>query len=74
MDRGLVVGGALICASFLVAVALNQSDGEAPENVPKKAIEAPIVEPNVTTPPLDCPKPDEKGLSSNPEQVAPACK
>jgi hypothetical protein len=74
MDRGLVIGGALICASFLVAVALNQSGGEAPENVPKKAIEAPIVEPDVTTPSSDCPKPDETGLSSNPELVAPACK
>ena len=74
MDRGLVVGGALICASFLIAVALNQSDGEAPANAPKKAMEAPIVESNVTTPSLDCPKAEEKGLSSNPEQVAPVCK
>jgi hypothetical protein len=73
MDRGLVVGGALICASFLIAVALNQSDGEPPENVPKEAVEAPIVESSETTPLVKCPGPDEKGLSSNPEQVAPAC-
>jgi hypothetical protein len=74
MDRGLVVGGALICASFLIAVALNQSDGEAPENVPNKTVEAPTLESSVTTPLLNCPEPEEKGLSSKPEQVAPACK
>jgi hypothetical protein len=74
MDRGLVVGGALICASFLIAVALNQSDGEAPKSVPTKAVETPIVESNVPTPLLNCPEPGQKSLSSNPEQVEPACK
>ena len=74
MDRGLVVGGALICASFLIAVALNQSDGEAPKNVPTKAIEAPTVQGSVTTPSLKCPEPDEQDLNSNARQVAPACK
>jgi hypothetical protein len=29
MDRGVVVGGALICASFLVAVWLNHSSRES---------------------------------------------
>ena len=28
MDRGVVIGGALICASFLLAVALNHSEVE----------------------------------------------
>jgi hypothetical protein len=74
MDRGLVVGGALICASFLIAVALNQSDGEPPKSVPTKAIEAPTIELNPTIPLLKCPEPDEKSLSSNPEHVEPACK
>lgn len=26
MDRGVIIGGTLICASFLLAVALNHSD------------------------------------------------
>ena len=74
MDRGLVVGGALICASFLIAVALNQSGDERPENVPKKTVEAPTIETGVTAPLLKCPEPDEKSLSTNPKQVTPACK
>ena len=73
MDRGLVVGGALICASFLIAVALNQSGDEDPENAPEKTIEALTIESSVTVPLVKCPEPDEKGLSSHPEQVAPAC-
>jgi hypothetical protein len=37
MDRGVVIGGALICASFLLAVALNHSDVEP--KVPAKRYE-----------------------------------
>ena len=74
MDRGLVVGGALICASFLIAVALNQWDGKKNKDVPKKAIEAASVESKVNTPLMNCPEPDEKALTPNPKQVAPECK
>jgi hypothetical protein len=38
MDRGVIVGGGLIAASFLVAVLLNRSAHEegAPAEVPRK--------------------------------------
>ncbi|HKU13936.1 MAG TPA: hypothetical protein VJQ52_06045 [Steroidobacteraceae bacterium] len=41
MDRGVIVGGGLIAASFLVAVLLNSSEREEPVPV-KAAAPAPV--------------------------------
>ena len=46
MDRGVVIGGVLICASFLLAVALNRS-ADAPIR-PGKAEEPAAVETQCT--------------------------
>lgn len=42
MDRGVIIGGALICASFLVALALNRSEVE-PKSPAKSYEPAPEV-------------------------------
>lgn len=44
MDRGVVVGGLLICGSFLLAALLNHS---AMQEVPEPAIAVPV---NISTP------------------------
>jgi hypothetical protein len=73
MDRGLVVGGALICASFLIAVGLNQSRRDDPQAAPKKAVEQPASAP--ATPPnlLECLDPDDEARAHRTPEQAPPC-
>jgi len=67
MDRGVFVGAVLICASFLIAVLLNQTPFE-PTSVNKapanraQAIAPSVVEPSVT-------QPRGERLSAAPEPV-----
>lgn len=56
MDRGVFIGGGLICASFLLAVLLNESARETRVPEPAKAVEidrAPAECKRVTEPPLE---------------------
>ncbi len=61
MDRGVVIGGVLICASFLLAVALNRS-ADAPIR-PGKAEEPAAVETQCTK---DVPQVAAKRREANP--------
>ncbi len=58
MDRGVVVGGALICASFLLAVLLNQSEIESPVPLEPKR-EQPARERSCDEPALNQQRPSE---------------
>jgi hypothetical protein len=52
MDRGVIVGGGLIAASFLVAVLLNRSaNDEAPPAKATRELPLPVCEPVVNGPP-----------------------
>jgi hypothetical protein len=52
MDRGVMVGGGLIAASFLVAVLLNRSaNDEAPPAKTTRDLPLPVCEPVVNSPP-----------------------
>ena len=58
MDRGVIVGGGLIAASFLVAVLLNRSARE--EAVPAQAVREPparVCDEAVKRRPASCPHP-----------------
>ena len=64
MDRGVIVGGGLIAASFLVAVLLNRSAREEP---------APV-EPDPPADVCDDPRRPPPGPGTLPDTAAIACK
>ncbi|WP_218043051.1 hypothetical protein [Steroidobacter gossypii] len=56
MERGVVVGGLMICGSFLLAAMLNRSAMEevpAPAATPS-AVVPPVVAPAAAATPVDC--------------------
>lgn len=73
MDRGLVVGGALICASFLIAVGLNQSGSDKPQGVPKKAVELPAPESTRAPKQLKCVDPADAALTPKSSEPSVLC-
>jgi hypothetical protein len=64
MDRGVIVGGGLIAASFLVAVLLNRSAHDEP---------APV-EPEPPADVCDDPRSPPPGTGRLPDAAAAACK
>ena len=65
MDRGVIVGGGLIAASFLVAVLLNRSaNNEASPAKAKRELPVPACEHAVQGPP---------GVSGLPDKVREEC-
>lgn len=70
MERGVVVGGLMICGSFLLAALLNRSAmDEVPESIPAAPVDvpapavSPVVAPPAVTPentptPTRCTDPD----------------
>lgn len=65
MDRGVVVGGGLIAASFLVAVMLNRSaNNEVPPAKATRELPVPACEQVVKGPP---------GVSGLPDEVREEC-
>lgn len=59
MDRGVFIGGGLICASFLLAVLLNESARQPVTAPPRMANPAQRAEPK-------CAAPERQALASNP--------
>lgn len=65
MDRGVIVGGGLIAASFLVAVLLNRSaNNEAPPAKAPRELPVPACEHVVKDPP---------GVAESPDRVREDC-
>jgi hypothetical protein len=72
MDRGVIVGGGLIAASFLVAVLLNRSanDEAPPAEVPRE-LPLPACEPVAKGPPGVSELPDKLRDDCEPPQSSP---
>ena len=65
MDRGVIVGGGLIAASFLVAVLLNRSaNNEVPPAEVRRELPVPACEPVAKAPP---------GVSGLPDKLRDDC-
>ena len=71
MERGVVVGGLMICGSFLLAAMLNRSameEAPAPTTT-SPAVVSPVMAPASGTNPLDCA--DEAGRADPDVPTAP---
>lgn len=74
MERGVVVGGLMICGSFLLAAMLNRSAMEevpAPAATPS-AVVSPVVAPATSATTADCTDPAVSTHPDDPSKPAPA--
>ena len=62
MERGVVVGGLMICGSFLLATTLNRSAVKETPPVEPAAVEAPITPP---LPAVSADKPQSAGCAAD---------